>query len=376
MVVYLTFNDAPSGIYYSQVTDVCAFLRKNPGTDVRLIAFISLRHFFQNRAKIKLKDKKAIVAPMMPTLFLWKCNIVLLSFLFFVLSPEKVFARGPFAASLSIMARKLRLIKKVIYDARGAVYAEFEEYGITTSKRILSIVRKVESRAVRQSDQRLSVSTPLIEYWNKTYHYQDEKHVVIPCTYNSTSFQDIFSDEERSIKRSSLGYLPDDIVLVFSGSSSGWQSFQMADEFLFSLMSADQRVKVLVLTNKDISDLRVSNLFKNRFKTDWLPEDKVKDVLSCCDYGLLLREPSLTNRVASPVKFAEYLAAGLKVIISEGIGDCSGFIKEHHCGWVLGKEVEGYLSPLTVEERKKNRTLAEQYYSKESQLKRYRQLIA
>lgn len=41
------------------------------------------------------------------------------------------------------------------------------------------------------------------------------------------------------------------------------------------------------------------------------------------DVGLLLREDSLTNRVASPVKFAEYLRCGLPVVLTPYVGDFS-----------------------------------------------------
>jgi glycosyltransferase involved in cell wall biosynthesis len=41
------------------------------------------------------------------------------------------------------------------------------------------------------------------------------------------------------------------------------------------------------------------------------------------------------NRVASPVKFAEYLHAGLPVVLTRGIGDASGWVREHGLGVVL-----------------------------------------
>jgi len=44
---------------------------------------------------------------------------------------------------------------------------------------------------------------------------------------------------------------------------------------------------------------------------------------------------TVTNQVASPTKFAEYLAAGMPVIISERIGDFSGMVRHHQLGIVI-----------------------------------------
>lgn len=51
--------------------------------------------------------------------------------------------------------------------------------------------------------------------------------------------------------------------------------------------------------------------------------------------GLLLREKSLVNEVASPTKFAEYMLCGLPCILTEGIGDYSRLAREHDIGTVI-----------------------------------------
>jgi glycosyltransferase involved in cell wall biosynthesis len=66
-----------------------------------------------------------------------------------------------------------------------------------------------------------------------------------------------------------------------------------------------------------------------------VPHHEVPRYLAAGDIGLLLREPSLVNAVASPVKFAEYLAAGLPVVLTEGIGDYSDLAMRNNLGVVL-----------------------------------------
>ena len=59
----------------------------------------------------------------------------------------------------------------------------------------------------------------------------------------------------------------------------------------------------------------------------WSAEQDVTSYLKLADYGLLIRENTVTNSVASPVKFAEYLNAGLNVIISPVLKDFTEFVK-------------------------------------------------
>jgi glycosyltransferase involved in cell wall biosynthesis len=50
---------------------------------------------------------------------------------------------------------------------------------------------------------------------------------------------------------------------------------------------------------------------------------------------MLLREPSLVSQVSSPIKFAEYLAAGLPVLLLEGIGDTEEIISKYGVGVII-----------------------------------------
>src|SRR5579872_2162145 len=104
-MIYLTFNDAPSGIYFSQVTDVCRFLNSELNAKTRLVAFISFRNFFTNKKSIKAQMPGSIVIPMFPKLRNWKLNVVTLLVVFLFVNSKKVIARGPFAASMALMLR-------------------------------------------------------------------------------------------------------------------------------------------------------------------------------------------------------------------------------------------------------------------------------
>lgn len=66
-----------------------------------------------------------------------------------------------------------------------------------------------------------------------------------------------------------------------------------------------------------------------------LPSD-IPDYLSAVDIGIsFFKIRNFANAIASPVKFAEYLACGLPCVINPGIGDTERIILQHHVGVVV-----------------------------------------
>ncbi len=374
-MIYLTFADQPSGVFSSQVIDVCRYMDHSFPVRIRLVAFISFRSFGENRRKIIKEHPGALVLPMLPKLNRWRLNIITL-FLVCLFTPGKtIIARGVLAANLALLIRKTGLVKKVCYDGRGAIAAEWNEYIVTPDEQLKREIHSLEKKAVLDADFRLAVSTRLVDYWKAGFQYTGDKHVVIPCTLNSGFSPVLPSPAEVAATRQKLGFHTDDLVMVYSGSTAGWQSFQVLEELLTPLLLSDKRNKVLFLSRPDESISRLKARFPDQVSDSWVSHREVQQVLSACDYGILVREQSTTNQVASPTKFAEYLSAGLAVLISENIGDYSDFVLEHQCGQVIKNKVTGRLPILSPDEKKKLTGLVMANFTKEAQQSNYKKLI-
>lgn len=377
-MLYITYNDLPSGIYFSQVIDVCSFLRSKFKKDIKLIAFISVRNFFLNRKKIKKEYKNSIILPMFPGVQNWRLNVVLLIIIAVFVRSEKVIARGPFACVLSFWLKKFGLTEHVCFDSRGAYTAEINEYDVYRSGKVKNEIQSIEKICVINSDFRISVSHKLVEYWQKKFDYMGSAHVVIPCTIISSSGTVIIREDEISSMRRSLGFIESDIILAYSGSSAGWQSFNLLDKFLMNSMKSNINIKVLFLSKSDSiqNKLKFISEFKDRVILMGSDEKNVLKIISCADYGLLLRENSVTNEVSAPVKFAEYLFCGLKVIISNNVGDYTEFVTRNKCGSVIRDYEESIsLHQLSYSDRKYNNSLAVKLLSKENFLDEYKKVV-
>jgi glycosyltransferase involved in cell wall biosynthesis len=373
-IIYLTVNDAPSGIYTGQVIDVVNLLRERSWSSVRLVAFVPLVLFRKHSKAIKLQMPDAIVLPMFPFLRNWKLNVAQFVLTLGFMRHSSIIARNPLAANLALTCRKLGMVRRVCYDGRGAVAAEAREY--QSESHLVRLFANAERRAVCDSDFRIAVSSKLVKYWQSEFDYSTDKHVIIPCSY-SARFERFDLNAVRS-RRRDLGFSELDVVFVFAGGTSSWQSAELFVNTMKSVLSCSPVHKLLMLS-KDPALKVLEQQFPGQVKQIWLDAENVPETLGAGDYGLLLREPTVTNQVAAPVKFAEYLACGLPVICSECIGDYPDFLIAHGAGIVLGGDGDklSALSPVSWMEKERIRQLAEMFFSKNAELisSKYSQVV-
>lgn len=368
---FITYNDAPGGVYKSQVIDVCRFLQTTFRIPVELVAFISFRTYFADRKKIKKLYENATILPSFPGIANWRKNLYTLKFFMLFRKKDTAIARGVFA---TLLAHDSGKFSKICFDARTAYAAEWKEYLSKESQVIASEINKLEKEALLRSDFRIAVSEKLVNYWKENYGYEENAHVVIPCTIDSALEQPLALPDLTAELRKEMDINDTDTVLVFSGSSAGWQSMKDLYQILKPAFIENSSLKLLLLT-EDNGVNEFSKSFPGRVITKWVEQEKVPYYLGVADYGLLYRENSVTNSISSPVKFAEYLASGLTVIISNNVGDYSSFVKEKKCGLLFDEVNWKDIKRPTAGEKEKIRQVAITHLSKSAFTEMYRRVI-
>lgn len=367
MILYFTYNDQPSGVYWSQVTDVVAYLNTLGKGRVRLVALVSLHGFRATRSAIRAHSPDAIVLPMVPRMKRWRMNTAVLALVCRWLRPKAIICRGVMTTWMALRMRDKGLTKRVCFDGRGAYAAEWEEYRIIDDQALIHQFAPLEREAVQRSDFRIAVSEALVGYWQERYAYAGREHVVIPCTLADEAVRQQAGPSDHA------DHGP--VKLVYAGSSAGWQSFALLRDLLMPLLAQDPRVQVLFLTKRDASITALEEAFPGRVSCAWLSPKEVGAVLAEQDLGILLREDTMTNRVSSPTKFAEYLAAGLPVLISPHIGDFSAFVRQHNAGVVVGPSGAPPLTPTSATEKARLNELARQRFTKPAHRPSYERLL-
>lgn len=306
----------------------------------------------------------SIVWPMVPGPERWRANSVFLKLLLSFITFDTVVARGPYSTLLALGAVSQQKVK-VVFDARGAYHAELNEYDVAGSLEMKMQIGEIEKKALYGSTFRIAVSQKLVEYWRSTYEYQGNEHVVIPCTLSE-------SKVALPMSRSILGFSEQDIIIAYSGSDAGWQSTQMLNDILLRTFEADRDLKLLYMAPKVPADSEFFRRYADRIVHKWFSPDEVRPALAACDYGWLVREDSVTNRVSSPVKFAEYLSSGLQILISADLGDYSEFVRKHNAGKLVDKTDTPVLRKTSEEERRNNVRLAFSEFVKKKYIEEYK----
>jgi hypothetical protein len=307
------------------------------------------------KGKLKQITSNSKVIPMFPKLKNWKWNKFTMKFI--KIPPDStIMCRGVFATNLMLSVKKTA--HRVAYDGRGAFAAEYDEY-LDSNLLFNEPPEDLERVAVIRSDLRLAVTKKLVEYWKSAYGYSGKNHCIVPCTLS----MDAKSDEPIP----DLGFASDDVIFAYAGSSAKWQSFDLVEDFLSEMFESNPKAKALLLTRVD-KPLDIQLKYPDRIKVAWVKPNQVHRYLNLCDYGIFLRNKSVTNQVASPTKYAEYLSAGLKVIISKHIGHYAELNEKNELGFNL--DDDGFkgltFNKLTSSDKEKLTKYAQSNYTKTS----------
>ena len=150
-----------------------------------------------------------------------------------------------------------------------------------------------------------------------------------------------FSEHEikRPEKLRSLG-LENRVVGLYAGKLGGIY----LEQEVFDLFRAAQDhwgdpFRVLLLTPHPMAELEPlmakAGMDRSIFTVMSVPHQEVPTLMGLADFAVTPVKPVPTKRYCTPVKDGEYWALGLPVIITDGISDDSGIIREHRIGSVL-----------------------------------------
>ena len=236
-----------------------------------------------------------------------------------------------FCLGLAALRRRTRLI----LDYRGVLSEEFALQGkIVRRGRGARFLRGLEGWALRRADGVLCVSARLRRRTRGWRREAARKLVVIPCCYHPHITQTDDAAVERV--REELGLDPTGLRSGVAGSLSVWNRPEAVLAAHRGFRAIQERTRLLLLTG-NLSEAQAMFGRKAGVMIRSVPHGEIQHYLALADLGLLLRERSPVNRVASPVKFAEYLACGVPVLVSPGVGDCPEIVRRERVGYVFGE---------------------------------------
>jgi len=254
-----------------------------------------------------------------------------------------LFCRQPRAALVGITARDQLSYKghspRVVLDLRGIRDVEYllslgrEESELSTEEAVrLRTYREQERAACEGADAVLGVSKPMVQLVGERYGIGHDR--VGSVANHARPVEN--AENLRSAARGELNVGDDEILITYCGTLAAWQMAEESALLVRALDALEPEVRLMYLTPDEHA---ARGLVKRVGMRDVLVrsalQEEVPRLLAAADYGLLLRQSSPVNRVACPVKFGEYLACGLRPILTPGIGDQSRLAQDEDLGVVV-----------------------------------------
>ncbi|MGZ9868309.1 hypothetical protein ACU3L3_07790 [Priestia endophytica] len=223
------------------------------------------------------------------------------------------------------IATNLSYKPKILLDIQGAL-----EEGIEYSKGIRWFVnytkyllkRSLLSKSLNMADGAFVVSDELQEYCLSFLKRKKSTFKVfkIRCGINEVINNNQKMEWRKEI-RNQWNINDDTVVMVFSGYRMPWQNIDKIIECFKQYDSKMENVFFAFYCNIDQEfEERIRNTFKKgNYKLKFLSFDEYFKYLCACDIGFLIRDKNVTNKVAFPNKFSDYLNAGLTVAMNNAL---------------------------------------------------------
>jgi|GEM_PF-1942036 len=249
--------------------------------------------------------------------------------------PTIVHCRGEFMAAAAARLKRHQSQLRIILDLRGAAVDEVPGKGLLSHYRRWKTARAL-AEAVTATDAVNCVSHKMLEHFRTSGIIPERlPAAVVGCCMDTGRF--FFDPHERARQRATLA-LGDRFVLCYCGAMSHWQRPDVIAAAFDAVRRARTDVHLLIISKEAhllTQELTKRSVPESAYTAVSAAHTHVRSFLAAADVGLLLRENTLTNRVASPVKFAEYLGCGLPVIVSRYVGDFSDLVAAEGVGQVV-----------------------------------------
>lgn len=209
----------------------------------------------------------------------------------------------------------------ILTDIRGATVEEQIYYKKNTFSLLhyLKILQfKKNRRYLHQYTDYISVVSDELKKYMIKYSEVPKDKIFINHSMAGPQFK--YDQRKREYTRKELNVKSDEIICVFvTGGDSAWQRTEEIIQKLETL-----NIKILNLSRKEVNH---SNVI-----TKFVPFGEVNRYLSAADVGIIVRDQNVVNKVASPVKFSEYVCCGLPVISNRSVDVITKYINNTRQG--------------------------------------------
>lgn len=207
------------------------------------------------------------------------------------------------------------LNNRYILDFHGTVPEEIKFSGKKFKSKIFEYL---ESKLCKKVDVGIYVTESMKNFYKDKYEIK--KNICYPI-YPKNVFENIDKDKIYDIRKN-MKISDKDIVIIYSGNAQAWQNIDIMLEQI-KMISNEHNYKIIIMTGE--KDIIEKKIFENEIKNVdviTIQASELKYYYSIANYGYILRDKNILNKVACPTKLIEYMYYGIiPIVLYDDIGD-------------------------------------------------------
>lgn len=195
------------------------------------------------------------------------------------------------------------------------------------------LMQKAERKQRSQARYLLPVTNKFGKHLVEEFGVNPERIRVMPCCVDTRAFA--FCEEMKDTIRQALRIPQHSTVAIYTGKIGGIYLEEEAIELFRMARTYFNDLFLIVLSPQQEAwkqTLEGASFDSQSYFVTHVAHDEVADYCSAADFAFSLHRPGSTKMGISPIKNGEFLAAGLPVVLPEGIGDDSDLITQNKLG--------------------------------------------
>lgn len=256
---------------------------------------------------------------------------------------DAIHARNHMPAAMALIASRFARLR-LIFDLRGLMAEEYVDAGNWKRGGLpYRLTRWVQRAALRRADGLVTLTEAVRPHLSEA-KAQPEATFVIPCCADVERIAG--RSGERDAARAELG-IGERPAMVYVGKFTGWYMEREMADFVAVAKEAEPELLFLIVTQADpapmLRELERNGIGAGDHRVLRAEPEEIGRYLAAADVGLSFVRPCFSKISSSPTKIGEYLAAGLPVVSTAGIGDVDSLLRDNRVGALVEDlSVPGY----------------------------------
>lgn len=245
---------------------------------------------------------------------------------------EAIHARSHMPAAMGLIAARLAPAR-LIFDIRGLMAEEYVDAGSWKRGGVpYRLTQWVQRAALRRADGVVTLTEAVRPHLSEAKAGPDATFV-IPCCADVERIAERLPERAATRAELEIGDRP---TMVYVGKFTGWYMEREMADFVAAARRAEPNLLFLIVTQADpapmLRELDRCGIGPDDYRVLRAEPGEIGRYLAAADIGLSFVRTCFSKIASSPTKIGEYLAAGLPIVSTAGIGDVDALLRENSVG--------------------------------------------